>query len=311
MSTLTAVRPEELTEQQFRRQRGEQMQAELRKAGIEAQMYKKVPSNPAVFLMAIVRDTLFFWPGDAELEVLPDRKHRQAVINVIEKRRKVEQTYRAEGRLPKKWNGKGTMPNNLWRRFVQRFPVRFPNHDSVTFALKPGSAQFIKAEPRITAYDDPWHTYSATIVATVPASRQTFLVGKDEHSAFVSMLPRKATSVTHAHKILRPPGVSETTPRQGEWFFRPVSAALSKELDAILKRRPDALDHPKELGRSTTHFAPFVTFKNRKYALGWVTDRREGSKAHHEPLWLGEWSEVIRNLEIEPPVTQSRRASFD
>lgn len=76
----------------------------------------------------------------------------------------------------------------------------------------------------------------------VPAEKRHFLMGMDECHLFVCRLPRAATTVAEAHRILAPESVrasresKKKVVRQGEWFFTPVSPDVERQISAHIKK---------------------------------------------------------------------------
>src|SRR6185369_8967487 len=133
-------------------------------------------------------------------------------------------------------------------------------------------------------------------------------VGRDEQYAFIAMLPEKATSVKHAHEILRPKGLPANSQRQGEWFFAPVGKILAEKLDRIAKTDPDrVMESPLE--RGSTHIAKqFLNYQHEKYVVGYVNDSRV---TRHKGIFLSGWHRVVRNRERVIPKLSNQRVRFD
>jgi hypothetical protein len=76
----------------------------------------------------------------------------------------------------------------------------------------------------------------------VPAEKRHFLMGMDECHLFVCRLPRAATTVAEAHRILAPETVrsnralKKKVVRQGEWFFTPVSQDVEEQIAAYIAK---------------------------------------------------------------------------
>lgn len=308
--------------------------AELKKFGIKAKGYVSTPEaavdNKDVFLLSLDENdqSVRVWPGIAQVEVKGSKTHKQAVLNVVEKQRVITHEVEFTRRFSKK---PGNISADLRERFISNFPIALPNRDVVSWDLTD-----FKSEVEQDAYPSlvestKRYKVSATVTATVPTTTQSFLVGQDETSQFISMLPKKAKSVEEAHKILRPKRVTSDAIRQGEWFFQPVSEALSKILDAKVAEQPDIMDDVYPLdkeGDESTHWCTQVTLSESKYkgkyaerifTIGWVTDRRRRLRttrrrsgrrtfSHHAPLFLADWHEIIKNREIEPPPSLSGQA---
>lgn len=303
--------------------------AQLKAVGIKATVPVKPRRNEEVFMLTMneTSNAISVWPGVSHVEVKGDKKYKQAVINVIEKKRTVTETVELNHvwmkGLPASAQANNTqaLVAALRQRFIDAFPVRFPNPDLVSWSVTKFEEMTDEDDDAdgIPIIERDYRTFKAQVTASVPASTQSFLVGQDETAQFISMLPKKATSVEQAHKILRPKGVTDKALRQGEWFFEPVSEQVSKQLDALVAKQPHIMDdvYPLESEDETTHYCVQVTIpkdkKPRLFTIGWVTDRRRvrrgrragGRFSHHDPLWLGDWHEVIKNTEIEPPPSVS------
>ena len=324
MATATLERPvEEAPKERPKSQGqllGEKIAKKLEGFGIAAKTYVRGPSGPEIFSLAIDKGKIMLWPGAAEITVYGTSKQRQVVINAIEKRRKVTH----EVTLVRMWSGGTTLrglgpkevriTKNLRAELIRQFPVAFPDQDAVQWEVS-NLQETTKPPPVETFNNKEYRDFKATVTATVPASRQSFLVGYDESALFISMLPKLAKSVKDAHKMLRPKGVDHRAVRQGEWFFQPAPEPIAKQLDARVAKNPDLMGRSKRLGgfrmggNETTHQADYIRHRGKYYAIGWVTDRR---KTHHAPLFLADWHRIVRNREIEPPAQHAaRRRTFD
>lgn len=281
----------------------------IEKFDVPAEGYERGPSGKNVFILSLYRgNTVKVWPGVAEVTVRGSSARRQVVINVFEARRRITHLVKVPS-LP--GYVEGASDDDKQGRLRRRFPVQFPDGDRVRWSYKD-----IKWEPdKATNYG----TLSGTVTATVPQTRQSFLVGYDENALFVSMLPEAAESVKDAHEILRPSGIDERALRQGEWFFQPVAKKTAEELDKRVAADPSILDDsPEELGSDSSHYASqALRHKGRLYAIGWVTDRRyrgrgysQGKSSHHTPLFLTDWHLVVRNREVVPE-NQTPSRSWD
>lgn len=296
---------------------------QMRKAGITVNKYNRGPDGAAIFSASASVTGLKIWPGTAEFEVATDANHHQAVLSVLEGARGVSQTYNVTLWLRGAKITEATLSkdarNTLRRQAEAHFRTLVPNS---VFSYK--ILKITKDDDPVRGTQRQWtgsdgsyteHRYFFQIRGTRTARRSTnhLLMGIDETSHFISLLPRKATSVTDAHKALRPRGLRSSTIRQGEFFFEPVtparSAVLTEEFfghtvtteDRRAKDGPrgyqyrsfePGLIRPLEFGSS--HRALTMRFEDQLYVRGWVTDSRKG---RHEPLWLEDWHKVVRNQE--------------
>lgn len=117
-----------------------------------------------------------------------------------------------------------------------------------------------------------------------------YICGMDEGSYFVSLLPRKATSIESAYKLLKPFAVQKAEKvgipviRQGEWFFFPAVIQI-KEKDF---QKSGVL--PKDNAESSSHICTRLTnIKGKLYAKGIVRHKnRWNGRGDHKPLKLGD-----------------------
>lgn len=291
-------------------EKAEGLVTKLDRFNVPALAYQRGPNGPATFTMAIKTGELYVWAGSADITVAGSKQHRQAVINVTEKKRSVTKE------VTVKTHGYGVhIPGD--REFQANFPVAFPSGAKVEWTVKDKKHAPSKGEKDKSDVGYVQRTYKAKVTAKVPETKQCFLVGYDEHALFVSMLPKQVKTVAEAHALLRPKGVSENAVRQGEWFFDPVADTLGNALDRALRRNTGSMQFGApdgtRYGRSTTHRCCTMEFRNKVYAIGYVLDvRGEKTETHHEPLWLNDWHRVTKNTEVEPPRSMGRqRRSFD
>lgn len=193
------------------------------------------------FLMGIdreaaVRDTLYYRHADkAKVWVAGDKKLKQAVLKVVEDERVVPisweqvarrgdwETKEEHSRRATQYRKKTTqMTKSSWgvRELSRKGGVQFPFDTELemrNYKVKR------KASGRDIIYD-----YSMDVV--VPKTKMCLLVGTDESEMFISQLPKMATTVNRAHVVLRPKGWKKEWPRQGEFFFRPLTTDELKKL---------------------------------------------------------------------------------
>lgn len=326
----------------------------LHDVGAPARAYKRAPVPKEVFLVGMDpkgRGEILIQSGTATLEIHPDKKARQVAVNVTEPPRTFSRTISMNASALMRPGQDASeidlkvVEREMLRRATTLFPVQFATNANPKFKVSN-----IKYRPRVMGgyrdngkrrrtYRGPQvERWTATMTATLGRTTNTsLLMGLDEHSAFVCILPRKVSSVADAHAALRPKGVPEGSPRQGEFFFVPIkNKALIKTLDREAKatetRTRDSLDWnaagwygrgsrvPKgrrqPLERDSSHEG-LVTMVHGgvTYVKDVVFDRRP---MHHAPLELGDtWHRVVRNTEvIERPRTNEvrqvrRRFSYD
>ena len=75
---------------------------------------------------------------------------------------------------------------------------------------------------------------------TTPDTKRHYLLGMDERHYFACQLPKPATTVSDAHRVLKSDTVKETerkakVARQGEWFFIKPTPEQKEDLEAALK----------------------------------------------------------------------------
>lgn len=274
----------------------------LKEAGIRTKPYVNPPLHRDVFALTMDRNHLRLWPGQATVEVATDKKLRQAVIVATEDRREITQTYVISTR-------QNDHPTK--RQVFDSFPVFVPRRRFGKWSVKDMTTQSERERRRVEQerqghnrfvyYTTQWEV-TASIV--VPPAETTFLVGYDERRQFISMLPKRVNSVEKAHRVLRPAGVPADAPRQGEWFFVPVSKRTSAKLDEYVQAHPTQLAMaPLEWGSS--HHAVRIRMDGQWYATMVVYDARSD---HHGPLKLNGWHRIVRNNEVVPRNSQTRVA---
>lgn len=262
----------------------------LKEADINAEKYQRGPLGKRIFTMAVTtrnsnkerqpKGIIRFWPGDATIEVTTDRRFRQAVLEVVEDKRTIER--------------------NMEWRWARTFGKVF----SLKRARLIAAFQQQISLPSTTGYkvinleDRAGGGFKGTVIATVPGTHQSYLVGFDESFHFISQLPKVGIkSVEEAHEVLKPKAIKKNFLRQGEWFFVPVSNTLNETLHKMIVKRDGT---PRLRGSvleptSTHEVSTMINYKDHRYAIGYVVDNRIG---HHKPLWLPTWHRVLRNREI-------------
>lgn len=286
----------------------------LHKADIQARDYKRAPAGKDNFIVGIDRrkplGEILTWQGASEFDLKLSKKHRQAVINVEEVTRSFDSNIEynaAEFELTRNGNLKKATLANMVQRTQNRaksrpqglFEIDFPRAPRVT--VHADRVRLLDQTPK-TLRQYPGMAGSKRVIipvtATVPSSRQSLLVGMDESFHFVAALPEKyVNSVADAHELLRPERAEQkrNVLRQGEWFFIPVrDDGLKADLEELVAK--GRLFSPAPLETNSTHWASILRIEDgRRFAAGYVTDRRAG---HHQPVWLGDWHEIVRNNEV-------------
>lgn len=271
-------------------------------------------------------ETVTIQPGEVDIKVFVDPTERQLVMWADEKARKHTE-------VCKWWVGAEAKFTTAQRKTFVRdceagsyFPIGLP--EGTTYKVqKVWQGKSFKLDDDNAAY-----AY-AEVVATVPATNQTFLIGTDEHSQFVCGLPKRVKSVQAAHEALRPKGVPKNAPRQGEWFFVPVTAKERKLIEADIADYPrvttrhlidstwlgSALDTENENLRyyypddtyhdcddDTSHVALTahkvqIEKEHILFVRGYIVDDRspENRNSRHAPMWLNDWHRPVRNLEVQ------------
>lgn len=300
-------------------------------SGATASGYARSPVSGANFIANIHRQELKFWVGkDAEAEVLPDKSHTQAVLNVVEPER--EMTNHRLGTIyldPTSKTAKDWDMDKLLKTATK--DARRSNSIVSPVAGAKGSVEMltdasqleknvleafgVKKKSDVLSEVYGRHvSFEVLDKMAVPESSMSLLVGIDEIAHFICALPKSANSVDDAHELLRPRNVKKGTPRQGEFFFKPVTDRILARLEkAFLEGRGLKWNEPLEMRGwvPSTHRGDLVLRSNGKsYVKGAIRDGREG---RHEPLMLDTWHEVVRNREIEMPQqqTQSRTQYWD
>lgn len=262
----------------------------LQDNNINAREYKKGPLGNRQFAISILNETsegtVMYWQGGANVEVLPDKKYRQAVLSVQEDAHPITKTL-----------------NVPWMSTALNTPERINRWARENFnVVVPRKTRF-RIVPHLEEIDSSAGRHlegTIDITAYVPGFHQDLLVGFDEKYHFISELPRKADSVETAHRILRPTDVPAETKRMGEWFFVPMSPVFAKVLDNYAMDATHVESRRLEPGSSHSG-RQVMRYRNNLYAVGYVFDSRS---THHTPLYLEDWHKVVRNRET---VTTPRR----
>lgn len=303
-------------------ERGSCIVDEFAKFGVQANLYARPPSGvqKTTFILSQtngIPGSLLIWPGanTINLEFHGDAEKRQVVLNVDEPKRVLK--FNTEIQYSSDQQGTYDYDTGIWK----------PNSEAKTLSsvrdhIKTNWRRYINigipagsrlGKVTVTRVGDvpvegehrPWSTFKVEFEVQAPASSFSFLTGIDESSLFVALLPSKATSVEHAHKLLRPKGVTSKAVRQGEWFFQPATRAERELLldDGELPNWVSQWDRnkPKSLERQSSHRAEqllrvgLADGTTALFAKGAIKDVRSG---HHSDLQLDEWHRVVRNREV-------------
>lgn len=243
-------------------------------------------------------------------EISTSKKHRQATLSLYEDKREVisqspitlgkeevTSTYQrtassligvALKRAPQIGSSRAARREAIledgWDKKVRKFLRQVKAvHNS-----DPGSK--VTVPPNYITIRAEVHTY-------LPAQRNNLLMGIDETSHFVCLLPEKANSVEEAHEILRSDEARvKGTLRQGEFFFVPLTEGEKKWVEEAQYKNP--LPY-RQLEVGSSHRAALTLLRRgqtvERFVIGLVTDQRWG---RHEHLVLPEWRKVVRNTEI-------------
>jgi len=249
----------------------------------------------------------------AEVETFTDKGNKQAVFNIFEEKRVLTKTTKEtmytshlEEYLSLSEVDFKKKINSLWIHHnpITTFTPGAKSTSSVSLTKEELKAKVKRSESR---YDYVLVPVNHKVV--VPKTELTVLAGIDETQHFICALSEKATSVAHAHKLLRPQGLKGSTKRQGEWFFEPCFIKNCRELD---QRLMSDLTGPKYkrtinvlLERDSTHEAQLlVRIGNETFVRGEINDHRKG---RHHPLVLEDWHKVVRNNEVVIPFEEQLR----
>ena len=253
---------------------------DFEKVGIKAAPYKKGPQGANIFILGLnpQRNQLRFWlPKEGTLieNVSLSKKHRQATFTVIEEKRQLES---------REMEYHGSMSTAQWS-LRGRLGINLPESARYTVVYLKEATLYGKG------------TYK--IVANVPKSTQHFLVGYDEDHLFISQLPKAATSVEDAHKILLPDGANLKSKRQGEWFFLPSDVdedILNKSYESYAARNYYSIELTSIKRSWGNHRASMISrYKNNTYVRGLIFDTTH----RHKSFLLPNWMRAVKNKEIE------------
>lgn len=265
----------------------------LNKAGVSAKQYSRPPAGKEIFMLGLnaKRDQLLMWPGSAQVRVKTNKRYRQAVLRVEEEERYITRN------LSPKSSSYNSLVFDLKLTDTDVAKVGIPHDAAMLFPNLPEKTEF---------YVEYTSDDRIALVAHVPGSRTHFLVGKDEKTMFVSMLPTGVNSVAEAHEVLRPDSVPEGSPRQGEWFFVPVEDWLADAIDEAIELRRQSrpliearYEQSGHLPYSDHHAENRFSSDLGCFVYGRITHPR------HKTLTLKKWHRAVHNREIQS--SQARR----
>jgi hypothetical protein len=306
-----------------------QIAKELSTAGIKASAYARSPVTGAGFIISATpsesgREIKVFSKEETHVDVYPDKKHKQCIVNVFEAERKqsvintgytnqstIASLYRAwpktETFYAKVAKEVGVPAINIPGTKVRR------SYELTTAGKKTADtmAKF-KGTVEVPYYSDSSYIEHKETV-TVSKTETCMLVGIDEKAHFICALPEMVYSVTAAHKQLKPDAAKgkKNVKRQGEFFFIPASKTELKQLSKTKLERDSYNDSPTHvaLERSSTHFAVVAKRIGKKlFANMEIYDERS---SRHDSLVLEQWHEVVRNNEIPMPQHENKAVYWD
>ena len=285
----------------------EEVISTLEKAGLNISPYRRGPSGSHAFSIAKNQsgDGLKVWvPKDADIDVYPDKRKRQAVVSVFEGARQIKNSVRDYISKKQFWDLVGG--NKCWaqwedlsdeaKEFFEDKMRGVPTNTHVP------NSRFVPNE--VELIDDGLYGSTKFIVRGVSharRSRHNFLIGGDEDKHFVSVLRKRVYSVDEAHAELRPKGISKNAVRQGEWFFDPVTKKKERELKKLAKTKLFKYGALEGEGswpyyNRSSHRAMRLRDGKDTYVYGPVVDVRKG---YHAPLLLDGFYRVVRNREVK------------
>lgn len=292
----------------------------LTSAGIKAKEYAN-PSSIGVKGTFVIgtssagRGILIRNTPAATIEVATDSNKKQAVLNVVEKPldtiRKVKITLSKQ---------ESSLTDLVHQHFVRaKLRNNFPTYI-------PGARMTVTNIKVDKKLQDGKTIVSGDVRAKVGRTREvSFLIGMDETSHFISVLPEKVETVEKAHESLKPKNLPniEGIKRQGEFFFIPTTNEVVEE---FMKQTKKEVRRSVPLEKDSNHIAQYaipVDIRNNTrgmhfslsqnqmyqkgvhFVKGLIYDKRG---YRHAPTDLGEqWHTVMRNEEKRPPRQVARR----
>jgi len=253
----------------------------------------------------------------AKIEIATNEEKRQAVLNIVEEPlnsvRKVKVTLTKEEIKAIGTNIHSYVVTNKLRN---NFPVYIPGAN-----LSVANVKISKKLP------DGKAIVSGDVRASMGRKREiSFLIGMDETSHFISVLPKKVKTVEEAHESLKPKNLPKVAgiKRQGEFFFVPTTNEVVEE---FMKQTKKEVRRSVPLEKDSNHVAQYAIpvairkvvkrhafdsvsqndmyQKGTHFVRGLIYDKRG---YRHAPTDLGEtWHTVMRNEEKRPPRAVARR----
>lgn len=271
----------------------EPIEQDFEEIGIPLYRLKKPPgaSSLAYIGMGPGRKHISLWPGTIETADISiedfDYDLCQVVLSMTENGGDIEKDFKNHsfrvygGEINNKTLAAGLYP-------IQIFGFNFP--EGTTFTRKVTSFTEHERDPEYPGHARTGHC-AGNIVAHIPKSKRTFLVGYDETSLFISELPTNIKTMARAHSVLRPSGLSDKAIRVGEWFLDPADEATVANL---WKSR--VIHSDSALGNTMNHRASVSVYSHsNQYVMGRIYD----TTGRHEDVILDGWHRVVRNREVE------------
>lgn len=331
----------------------------LRGASLNASAYSKGPAGKDIFIIGNTHASMIkVWvPEHIDPEVKVSRKENQAILNVVEQERTIEEIVHHGIRLDfSKANNREAIREVLSSIKASQVRnatptvsvqnVKKTNREvswskrALNRAVSDLSYSLLERQYLSSNMSDYHVTVPVKITRILPESEMSFLVGIDESSHFIAMLPEKAEDVEQAHEILKPKKMGKNYHRQGEWFFTPVTKKLTAELDAMLREQPtvsvwgylggsyDSHKLPKfnssiqqhsmhewfvkdgvRLEAQSSHYSKHrVELDGNTYVCGPIKDSRAN---HHRPLEIEGWHRLWRNREVVIPEENDPSSSLN
>ena len=308
----------------------------LTASGIPCTTYKRSPAAGGGFFISagVSGKQMKIWVGkDATLNVKTNKRKKQAIINVEEPPRTVRRVERVVSAYQADTPNKQSFKDSFIRKAKRwnSLPVIPGSRLSAKVDQKSLDYAWDNRKTKNT-YGDDMVQYNDHIVRVHLSrkSRKTtmnLLVGQDEERLFICALPEEADTITEAHDLLRPEGLSDDAVRQGEFFFDKVtSAKMLKRIEKLgtniksgrttrfgdvsyqtPSSRKVTLDCALE-PNSSHRAAVGVKIDKDTYVSGVVHDSRSG---RHAPLLLNGWCKVVRNREIVVKQLEGRSQTWD
>ena len=207
----------------------------------------------------------------AKLQIFVSKKYRQFVLVLEEPKRTYEETISVPNYIHK--NGKKSILAH-----IDVYRTACPNSKFKILKSE-------KANPNFCNYK---------IEVTATRTINTFLIGYDENHLFISMLPQKVNSVTEAHEILRPKGLSKNAVRMGEYFFDPVTD--QKLIEEIMDNQHEDIESHSVIYPEADVYSNIVFYhRDESYVFGKI----DCENKRHKSIYLNSLHRVYKNTELE------------